>query len=219
VGRARDGEAVRRAYGLLRRAIIDGELLPGARLSQEELVRDMGIGRTPLRGALRMLMAERLVLGEPNRQVRVAPLSAEEARETALLLATLETTAARSGDVEQWVGAARALPRSWSAAELEALDDAGRARRWDVHRLWVEAAGPRHAVVVGRLFDVHERYRRAARTPVDPAAYAVLVDRAASGDRRGVVDVLTALHAPPLTPRSPRAADAPPRPRRSRPAA
>ena len=49
------------AYLQLRRAILRNELPSGERLSQRELEQRFGIGRTPLREALRMLQREELV--------------------------------------------------------------------------------------------------------------------------------------------------------------
>lgn len=58
----------------LRHIILDGTLSPGAVISQKQLAQDIGIGRTPLREALRLLQEEGLVHAELNHRVRVAPL-------------------------------------------------------------------------------------------------------------------------------------------------
>src|SRR5437879_13428652 len=60
------------AYLQLRRAIIRCEIPNGVQLSQRELSRLTGVGRTPLREALRMLQREGLVGAEPSHRVRVA---------------------------------------------------------------------------------------------------------------------------------------------------
>lgn len=58
----------------LRHIILDGTLPPGSVISQKQLAQDIGIGRTPLREALRLLQEEGLVHAELNHRVRVAPL-------------------------------------------------------------------------------------------------------------------------------------------------
>src|SRR5258708_3751763 len=63
------------AYLQLRRAIVRCEIPNGVQLSQRELSQLMGVGRTPLREALRMLQREGLVEAEPNHRVRVADFS------------------------------------------------------------------------------------------------------------------------------------------------
>src|SRR5438876_11849755 len=57
------------AYLQLRRAIVRCEIPSVVQLSQRELSQLMGVGRTPLREALRMLQRERLVEAEPNHRV------------------------------------------------------------------------------------------------------------------------------------------------------
>ena len=61
---------------VIRRAIMCGELQPGAVLSQVRLATRFGVSRTPLREALRMLQEEGLIEIEPNRRARVAGFDA-----------------------------------------------------------------------------------------------------------------------------------------------
>src|SRR5213078_3588550 len=65
-------------YRLLREQILDGELPPGAPISQAGLAVRYGVTRTPMREALRLLQREGLVDAEFNRRVRVSRLSIEE---------------------------------------------------------------------------------------------------------------------------------------------
>ena len=51
----------------LRRAIIDGRLAPGARLTERELTEMMGVSRTVIREALRQLESEGLIANVPNK--------------------------------------------------------------------------------------------------------------------------------------------------------
>lgn len=60
-------------------AIVRGEYPPGAKLSEVELATALGVSRTPLRETLGRLSADGLIVREPNRGMRVAPLSAEQA--------------------------------------------------------------------------------------------------------------------------------------------
>ena len=64
--------------GQLRRLITEGELQPGAKLNERQLCERLGVSRTPLREAIRMLAAERLVELIPNRGAIVARLTLEE---------------------------------------------------------------------------------------------------------------------------------------------
>src|SRR6185437_3335880 len=65
-------------HAYLRRQILNGILPPGTILSQVQLAQQLGVSRTPLREALRLLQEERLVLAEHNHRVRVADINLEE---------------------------------------------------------------------------------------------------------------------------------------------
>ena len=90
-----NGQGTEDVYERVRAAILDGELAPGAVMSQVALAEELGISRTPLREALRMLQSEGLVEGEPNRRVRVAPMTARDLEEVCVMRVTLEAEALR----------------------------------------------------------------------------------------------------------------------------
>ncbi|MGI9186430.1 MAG: GntR family transcriptional regulator, partial [Gaiellales bacterium] len=62
---------------ILRDRIRTGQLPPGTRLRQETLADELGVSRTPLREALRLLAADGIVEMEPNRGAVVTSLSRE----------------------------------------------------------------------------------------------------------------------------------------------
>jgi DNA-binding GntR family transcriptional regulator len=93
----------------LRTLIIEGGLAPGARLNERELCERLGVSRTPLREAFRMLAAEGLLVQMPNRGAQVVALSREDARHAFAVMAALEGLA---GEL--------AAPRA-TVADLEAL--------------------------------------------------------------------------------------------------
>lgn len=63
------------AYVRLRELILTTELAPGQSLIESELMARLGVGRTPLRDALRLLSHDGLVMIEPRRGTFVAPLT------------------------------------------------------------------------------------------------------------------------------------------------
>jgi DNA-binding GntR family transcriptional regulator len=83
------------ATELIRQAILDGRLEPGKRLKEEELARELGISRTPVREALLMLQAEGLIVTVPNRGAVVRAHDAEDLQDLYQLRALLEGYAAR----------------------------------------------------------------------------------------------------------------------------
>src|SRR5947209_16972901 len=90
-----NGQSTEDVYARVRAAILDGELAAGAVMSQVALAEELGISRTPLREALRMLQSERLVEAEPNRRVRVAAMSPADLEELCIVRVTLEAEALR----------------------------------------------------------------------------------------------------------------------------
>jgi DNA-binding transcriptional MocR family regulator len=62
-----NGLGTEAVYRRVREAILEGEIAPGATMSQVSLADEPGISRMPLREALRMLQTEGLVEAERNR--------------------------------------------------------------------------------------------------------------------------------------------------------
>jgi DNA-binding GntR family transcriptional regulator len=81
----------------LRALILDGHLLPGARLPLTEIATNLGVSVMPVREALSRLEAERLVVMRPRRGAVVASLSAEDAEEIYAMRVALEALCARRG--------------------------------------------------------------------------------------------------------------------------
>jgi len=78
-------------YQQLREAILNGEFPPGVFLRQEDLARQLGVSRAPLREALPRLEAEGIVLLSPRRGYSVVSLGPDEIDELFDLRAMLES--------------------------------------------------------------------------------------------------------------------------------
>ena len=79
----------------LRDIIVEGRLPPGARIPERELCVEIGVSRTPLREALKVLAAEGLVELLPNRGARVRRFTDQDVRDLFEVLAGLEAAAGR----------------------------------------------------------------------------------------------------------------------------
>jgi DNA-binding GntR family transcriptional regulator len=66
------------AYEHIKQMVIDRELMPGERIQQEVLARELGISRTPLVTALNRLASENLVELEANKGFSVRRFSLKE---------------------------------------------------------------------------------------------------------------------------------------------
>src|SRR5690242_16705671 len=56
-----------RAYEIIRDRLVMLEIRPGAPINDDQLGRELGLGRTPVREALKRLERERLVVAYPRR--------------------------------------------------------------------------------------------------------------------------------------------------------
>ncbi len=84
-----------KVYTILKNMIIERKLLPGVKIPQEKLARDLGISRTPLISALKFLEQEKLVESVPRRGFFVRLFSKEEMVDIFELREVLEGLAVR----------------------------------------------------------------------------------------------------------------------------
>lgn len=78
----------------LRQRIFGRELEPGSWIDELKLCAELGISRTPMREALKVLAVEGLVTMKPRRGAYVTEMSVQDVREAYQLLALLESDAA-----------------------------------------------------------------------------------------------------------------------------
>jgi DNA-binding GntR family transcriptional regulator len=84
-----------KVYRILKAEIIEGSLKPGTKLLENNIAKQLGISRTPLREALRELAAEGFVKMNPNQAVVVSNASVEDVQEVLQIRGVLEGLAAR----------------------------------------------------------------------------------------------------------------------------
>jgi DNA-binding GntR family transcriptional regulator len=84
-----------KAYLIIKEMITNRELLPGQKIPQEKLARDLGISRTPLVSALKYLEKEKLVEAKPRRGFFVRLFSTQQMINIFELREVLEGLAAR----------------------------------------------------------------------------------------------------------------------------
>lgn len=89
------GASTQHAYEQLRRKILLGELPPGATFSQVQLSSQLGVSRTPLREAVRLLQTEGLLGSEPRRRVRVSPITTDDFEDLYAMRVVLDSLAVR----------------------------------------------------------------------------------------------------------------------------
>lgn len=87
---------VQRVLTLTRERILSGEYQPGMPLRIQKLASECGVSLIPVREALRILQAERLVVAVPNKGARVAPLSLQDMRDLYAARILIEADAVRT---------------------------------------------------------------------------------------------------------------------------
>jgi DNA-binding GntR family transcriptional regulator len=161
--RAGRGVAVE-VYERLREVILNGHLQPGAILSQVAVARDLGVSRTPVREAMRMLQESGLVTGEPNFRSRVLdfdPGDIESLYMKRILLESLgvaltveKMTPALVGELRDIIGALEGEDAHQSLAKWSTLHR-------KLHRLIVSKAGEPYVNDLVELEVRSERYQSA----------------------------------------------------------
>jgi DNA-binding GntR family transcriptional regulator len=89
-----DGAKVAHVKQRIREMILKGELAPGHPIRERTLALRLGVSRTPMREALKLLAGENLVELHPHRGATVAVLRRREVFEVVQVLAALEGLAA-----------------------------------------------------------------------------------------------------------------------------
>jgi DNA-binding GntR family transcriptional regulator len=133
-----------RAYLELRDRIVTLSLAPGSALREDELMTEMGIGRTPLREAVKRLALENLLSVQPRRGTFVSEVEAADIVNITEVRAELEGYAAE-------LAALRMDPIARAAAEellkeveeLRNPDETDRLMRFDerIHRFTWDSCG------------------------------------------------------------------------------
>lgn len=83
-------------YAAIRDAIVRAELVPGARLSENELAEQLGVSRTPIREALGRLREDRLVEVVPQLGTFVSRISTQAVTDAQFIREALECAAIRA---------------------------------------------------------------------------------------------------------------------------
>jgi DNA-binding GntR family transcriptional regulator len=156
--RASGGQLV---YAELRRRILNLELEPGQRLYEPELATTLQVSRTPLREALRLLLAEDLVDQLPTGGMVVRPLTAQDIDELYGVRSALEgvMTAEAARRVSDQDAAALRTLVARNERHVGDADDAMRAGH-DLHLRIADIAGHGWASRLHAQVDGHmSRYR------------------------------------------------------------
>jgi DNA-binding GntR family transcriptional regulator len=144
-----------RAYLELRDRIVTLSLAPGTALREDELMAELGIGRTPLREAVKRLALENLLSVQPRRGTFVSEVEAADIVNITEVRAELEGYAAELAAMRMDAVARAAAEELLKEVEhLSGPADTGRLMRFDerIHRFTWDSCGNQY------LSETLERY-------------------------------------------------------------
>lgn len=145
------------ALRVLRERIRNGELRPGERIQVDEVARELGMSPTPVREALRLLQADRLVDYEPHRGAIITELESGALVEIFRLRCLLEPLAVRLA-VPRLTGTALEDLEARHRDFVESAESDGAPRVAELNHAWhwaiYEASGSVFLVdFIRRLWD------------------------------------------------------------------
>lgn len=151
-------------YQVLRKAILSEEIKPGEKLVERKIAMKLGVSRTPVREALRMLETEGLVKHIPRRGVVVTRLSPQEAWEIYQIRSVLEGLAARLAaewiteeEIEHIEGLIKEMEKAVEAKDLAYLNELN-SRFNDA--IYGAARSPRLKQMISNLYDYIASFAR-----------------------------------------------------------
>ncbi len=150
-------------FNTLRESILKGEMKPGERLMEIHLASRLGVSRTPIREAIRMLELEGLVTMIPRRGAEVAQISAKGLKDVLEVRQALDALAMELACERITDGEIRELRRACDHfIEMTKTRDAIQIAEADVilHDIIVKASGNDRLVqMVNNLSQQMYRYR------------------------------------------------------------
>lgn len=157
------GSSVDEVHASLRDAILTGAIEADVSFSQVKLAQELGVSRTPLREALRMLETEGLIESAPNRKARVRAMSAHDLDELYGMRVVLESLAVFFSVPR--MSTPDHLDLEAVLAELDGISPSSDPVGWDrhherFHRTLIAHSGPRLVRLTDDLRAHSKRYQR-----------------------------------------------------------
>jgi DNA-binding GntR family transcriptional regulator len=153
-------------HARLRTMILSGELPPGSVLPQAEMARQLGVSRTPMREAFRLLQEEGLVDARPDKRARVTAVDPEDLDSVygaRIMLETLAVSltakAVAAGDLERMSESLQQM-QEWGSNDTP---DEWYTAHKEFHRVATQAVGPHLRRILASLAEHSERYIRLAQ--------------------------------------------------------
>lgn len=150
-----------RVVGAIRDAIVQGRLRPGEKIPEDELASQLGVSRTPIREAIRILEQQGLVRVRPKNGTYIAKVDRRDEADGLAVRTALEELAVREAiersTDEQWARLCDRLEGLLALMdEVVGVDDAVTATELDIefHTSLIQAAENRYLAQTWRLVGI-----------------------------------------------------------------
>lgn len=192
------GGASSQIASVLRRAIVNTDLVPGTALNESDVAEKFGVSRTPVREAFRTLLGEGLLEVMPQKGTFVSQLDRGTLRDALFVREALECAAARlaaKAPLAQRKGLLRIVERQREALRHGDTEGSLLADE-DLHRAIMALSGHESAWSVVRQARTHlDRLRRLATRELKGSEEALgfherIADAIVRGDSRQSVSLL-----------------------------
>ncbi len=178
------------AYEAIRDAIVRGDIIPGAVVSNAAIAEELGLSRAPVRDALARLADEGLVETKPQSYTRVTQLVLREVRDAAAVVRVVHELATRTAVpllTAENVEAMRQANRRFEAATQAGDVDAAMDSDDELHSVLVGVSGNRPvAATIERYTPLIRRLERrqfsSARARRSVQRHDELIAACAAGD-------------------------------------
>jgi DNA-binding GntR family transcriptional regulator len=187
-----EDEGLDSLHNRLREMILSGALEPGTKISQVQLATTLGVSRTPLREALRMLQSEGLILAKRHSQAEVPHVNLEDLESVYMQRILLESLGVSLTVRTMTPERLSRIEASLRTMQQSQEDDIGwEAEHRLFHRYLVEGAPQQARQAIQSLQDRARSYRRLyahilsghlLRRPVGMRDHAEIVDACGAGD-------------------------------------
>ena len=141
-----------KVYKIIKEGIIHRKFLPGTQLKESDLVRKLGVSRTPIREALNQLSKEGIIEIFPRKGAFVKNCTKEEVIEILILREVLEGVAARLATLQMSDGLVKRLETLFKDYRKDSIDYAQADEQF--HSEIIQASGSTRLVgLVNNLTD------------------------------------------------------------------
>ena len=164
-------------FNTLREAILKGDLKPGERLMEMHLATKLGVSRTPIREAIRMLEQEGLAVTLPRKGAQVAKMTEKDLQDVLEIRDALDELAVVSAcsrmansEFESLTAAMEVFEKAIKAGEVKDIVEADEAFHDVIYKM---TKNPKLEAIVGNMREQMYRYRY--EYIKDPKVYSQLI--------------------------------------------